>query len=79
MMDMQSTPNMDLTENGAGSSDKETSLVKLRKKSYLKFFETCTDGKSRKCKLCKQIYSISTASGTLSFIGSFKLKTVYMY
>lgn len=41
--------------------------LKLRKKSmtslYLKFFETAPDGKSRRCKFCKQSYSITTATG----------------
>ncbi|CAA6661238.1 unnamed protein product [Spirodela intermedia] len=70
MMDVTLTPNMDQIEYGVGSSDKEsTAQMKPRKKSmtslYLKFFETATDGKSRKCKFCKQSYSISTATGNL--------------
>lgn len=71
MMDMTLTPNMDQIEYGVGSSDKESAgQMKPRKKSmtslYLKFFETATDGKSRKCRFCKQSYSISTATGMLS-------------
>lgn len=42
---------------------------KPKKKSmtslYLKFFETAPDGKTRRCKFCKQCYSIATATGNL--------------
>uniref|UniRef100_A0A1D1YJQ2 Putative AC9 transposase n=1 Tax=Anthurium amnicola TaxID=1678845 RepID=A0A1D1YJQ2_9ARAE len=71
MMDMALLPNMDQMEFGVGSSEKENAsqVMKPRKKSmtslYLKFFETTSDGKSRKCKFCKQSYSISTATGNL--------------
>ncbi|MQL84291.1 hypothetical protein Taro_016793 [Colocasia esculenta] len=71
MMDMALLPNMDQMEFGLASSEKENAaqVVKSRKKSmtsfYLKFFETASDGKSRKCKFCKQSYSISTATGNL--------------
>lgn len=30
---------------------------------YLKYFETAPDGKTRRCKFCKQSYSIATATG----------------
>lgn len=33
---------------------------------YLKYFETASDGKTRRCKFCKQSYSIATATGILN-------------
>lgn len=71
MMDMAVLPSVESMEVGLGSSDKGNvgSPVKPRKKSmtslYLKFFETAPDGKSRRCKFCKQSYSIATATGNL--------------
>ncbi|KAG6466319.1 uncharacterized protein LOC122036466 [Zingiber officinale] len=44
--------------------------LKPKKKSmtsfYQNFFEIAPDGKSRRCKICKQSYSITTATGNLS-------------
>ena len=68
-MDAALIPNMDPVNIGLGSSEKATPVtsVKPRKKTmtsvYLKFFETATDGKSRRCKFCGQSYSIATATG----------------
>ena len=68
-MDAALIPNMDAVNIGLGSSEKATPVtsVKPRKKTmtsvYLKFFETATDGKSRRCKFCGQSYSIATATG----------------
>ncbi|KAI0524026.1 hypothetical protein KFK09_003390 [Dendrobium nobile] len=46
-----------------------SSAPKPKKKSmtslYLKFFETAPNGKSRRCRFCKQSYSIATATGNL--------------
>lgn len=69
LMDMTLVPSVEPIESGLGSSDKGNPgpPVKPRKKSmtslYLKFFETAPDGKSRRCKFCKQSYSIATATG----------------
>ncbi|XP_077244026.1 BED zinc finger and hAT dimerization domain-containing protein isoform X2 [Tasmannia lanceolata] len=71
MMDMALIPTMDPIDIALGSSEKGNAVPapKPRKKSmtslYLKFFETAPDGKSRKCKFCKQNYSIATATGNL--------------
>ncbi|XP_026658369.1 uncharacterized protein LOC103701947 isoform X2 [Phoenix dactylifera] len=71
LMDMTLVPSVEPIESGLGSSDKGNPgpPVKPRKKSmtslYLKFFETAPDGKSRRCKFCKQSYSIATATGNL--------------
>ncbi|XP_010265296.1 PREDICTED: uncharacterized protein LOC104603063 isoform X2 [Nelumbo nucifera] len=71
MMDMTLIPSIDPIDIGLGSSEKGNVAppAKPRKKSmtslYLKFFETAPDGKSRRCKFCKQSYSISTATGNL--------------
>ncbi|XP_042503194.1 uncharacterized protein LOC122080309 [Macadamia integrifolia] len=71
MMDMALIPGIDPIDIGLGSSEKANAApqVKPRKKSmtsvYLKFFETAPDGKSRRCKFCKQTYSIATATGNL--------------
>lgn len=71
IMDMSLIPCVEPMEVGLGSSDKGHvgPLLKPRKKSmtsfYLKFFETASDGKSRRCKFCKQSYSIATATGNL--------------
>lgn len=71
VMDMTLIPCVDPMEVGLCSSDKGNALpsMKPRKKSmtslYLKFFETAPDGKSRRCKFCKQSYSIATATGNL--------------
>ncbi|KAJ4962079.1 hypothetical protein NE237_021989 [Protea cynaroides] len=71
MMDMSLIPVIDPIDIGLGSSEKANAApqVKPRKKSmtsvYLKFFETASDGKSRRCKFCKQSYSIATATGNL--------------
>ncbi|KAH7650980.1 Tam3-transposase (Ac family) protein [Dioscorea alata] len=71
MMDVSLLPNVDSIEFGIGSSEKGNTLTtgKPRKKSmtslYLKFFETAPDGKSRRCKFCKQSYAMSTATGNL--------------
>ncbi|XP_043701222.1 zinc finger BED domain-containing protein DAYSLEEPER-like [Telopea speciosissima] len=71
MMDMALIPSIDPIDIGLGSSEKANAAPQLkpRKKSmtsvYLKFFETAPDGKSRRCKFCKQSYSIATATGNL--------------
>ncbi|KAG9450075.1 hypothetical protein H6P81_010040 [Aristolochia fimbriata] len=72
MMDIQILPQIsEPVDIALGSSEKgnATSPAKPRKKSmtslYLKFFETAPDGKSRRCKFCKQNYSIATATGNL--------------
>uniref|UniRef100_A0A5B6ZQB3 Putative zinc finger BED domain-containing protein DAYSLEEPER n=1 Tax=Davidia involucrata TaxID=16924 RepID=A0A5B6ZQB3_DAVIN len=71
VMDMALIPNIDQIDIGLGSSEKGTVVptAKPRKKTmtsvYLKFFETASDGKSRRCKFCGQSYSIATATGNL--------------
>ncbi|KAJ0985806.1 hypothetical protein J5N97_004162 [Dioscorea zingiberensis] len=70
MMDVSFLPSVDSVEFGVGSSEKGNATTgKPRKKSmtslYLKFFETAPDGKSRRCKFCKQSYAMSTATGNL--------------
>ncbi|KAK1297962.1 hypothetical protein QJS10_CPB14g00179 [Acorus calamus] len=71
MMDMALIPNLDPIDIALGSSEKgnASQVIKPRKKSmtsiYLKYFETAPDGKSRRCKFCKQSYSIATATGNL--------------
>ncbi|KAJ6810260.1 uncharacterized protein M6B38_158570 [Iris pallida] len=71
MTDMLLLPNVEGLEVGLSSSVKGSlgPPVKPRKKTmtslYLKFFETAPDGKSRRCKFCKQSYSIATATGNL--------------
>ncbi|KAF8407871.1 hypothetical protein HHK36_007009 [Tetracentron sinense] len=71
MMDMAIISNIDPIDIGLSSSEKANvaPAAKPRKKSmtslYLKFFETAPDGKSRRCKFCKQSYSIATATGNL--------------
>ncbi|CAJ2634908.1 unnamed protein product [Trifolium pratense] len=64
---------MDPVNIGLGCSEKTipvtSSSIKPKKKTmtsvYLKFFETATDGKTRRCKFCGQTYSIATATGNL--------------
>lgn len=70
MMDMALIQNVDAIDIGLGSSEKGTSVVPTKRKKtmtsvYLKFFETASDGKSRRCKFCGQSYSIATATGNL--------------
>lgn len=71
MMDGAIIPAIDPIDIGIGSSEKGNAGVpaKPRKKTmtsvYLKYFETATDGKSRRCKFCGQSYSIATATGNL--------------
>ncbi|KAF8399182.1 hypothetical protein HHK36_015047 [Tetracentron sinense] len=71
MMDMALISHIDPIDIGLGSAEKANVAPagKPRKKSmtslYLKFFETAHDGKSRRCKFCKQSYSIATATGNL--------------
>ncbi|XP_072982384.1 putative AC transposase [Typha latifolia] len=70
LMDMTFVPSIEPISS-AGPSEKANAgmPLKQRKKSmtslYLKFFETAPDGKSRRCKFCKQSYSIATATGNL--------------
>ncbi|KAL5544693.1 hypothetical protein UlMin_008477 [Ulmus minor] len=70
VMEMGTIP-IDPVDIGLGSSEKgnANSSVKPRKKTmtsvYLKFFETASDGKTRRCKFCGQSYSIATATGNL--------------
>ncbi|CAN6465595.1 unnamed protein product [Victoria cruziana] len=70
-MDMAFIPNVQSIDIGLGDSDKGNTIssVKPKKKSmtsfFLRFFETAADGKSRRCKFCKQSYSIATATGNL--------------
>ena len=79
-MDMALIP-IDPVEIGLGSSEKAiaASSVKPRKKTmtsvYLKYFETASDGKSRRCKFCGQSYSIATATGNPFF---YKIKIKIM-
>jgi hypothetical protein len=76
MMDLELISNMDPVNIGLGCSEKTipvtSSSIKPRKKTmtsvYLKFFETATDGKTRRCKFCGQSYSIATATGALTFL-----------
>ncbi|XP_047338095.1 uncharacterized protein LOC124941787 isoform X2 [Impatiens glandulifera] len=61
---------IDPMDIGLGSSERcNATTAKPRKKTmtsvYLKFFETASDGKSRRCKFCGQSYSIATATGNL--------------
>lgn len=71
VMDVALIPNIDPVDIGLGSSEKGHAVTtgKPRKKTmtsvYLKFFETASDGKSRRCKFCGQSYSIATATGNL--------------
>ncbi|XP_012573533.1 zinc finger BED domain-containing protein DAYSLEEPER isoform X1 [Cicer arietinum] len=71
MTDLTLISNMDPVNIGLGCSEKPIPVtsVKPRKKTmtsvYLKFFETATDGKTRRCKFCGQTYSIATATGNL--------------
>ncbi|RRT83765.1 hypothetical protein B296_00001221 [Ensete ventricosum] len=68
-MDMALVPSVATADVVLGLSEKGNAgpSLKPRKKSmtslYLKFFETSPDGKSRRCKFCKQSYSITTATG----------------
>ncbi|XP_031498425.1 putative AC transposase [Nymphaea colorata] len=70
-MDMALIPTAQAIDIGLGASDKGNTVpsVKPKKKSmtsfFLRFFETAADGKSRRCKFCKQSYSIATATGNL--------------
>ncbi|CAK9147831.1 unnamed protein product [Ilex paraguariensis] len=70
-MEVALIPNIDPIDIGLGSSEKGNVVPpgKPRKKTmtsvYLKFFETVSDGKSRRCKFCGQSYSIATATGNL--------------
>lgn len=69
LMDMALVPSVATADVLLGLSEKGNAgpSLKPRKKSmtslYLKFFETSPDGKSRRCKFCKQSYSITTATG----------------
>lgn len=84
MMDVSLLPNVDSIEFGIGSSEKGNTLTtgKPRKKSmtslYLKFFETALDGKSRRCKFCKQSYAMSTATGII-FLFYFSMINIYLF
>lgn len=74
VLDVALLPNIDpiAIDIGVGSSEKGNTIptMKPRKKTmtsiYLKFFETASDGKSRRCKFCGQSYSIATATGNYS-------------
>lgn len=61
--------NIDLVDTELHSEEKGSTVLmpKNRKKTmtsvYLKYFETAQDGKSRRCKICGQSYSIATATG----------------
>lgn len=74
MTDLTLISNMDPVNIGLGCSEKPIPVtsVKPRKKTmtsvYLKFFETATDGKTRRCKFCGQTYSIATATGSITFL-----------
>ncbi|XP_073299448.1 zinc finger BED domain-containing protein DAYSLEEPER isoform X2 [Primulina huaijiensis] len=63
--------NIDLVDTELRSEEKGSTVLmsKNRKKTmtsvYLKYFETALDGKSRRCKICGQSYSIATATGNL--------------
>ncbi|CAN0891510.1 Putative AC transposase [Linum grandiflorum] len=68
VMDLALIQNVDASDIGAGSSEREASSTKRKKTMtsvYLKYFETAADGKTRKCKFCGQSYSIATATGNL--------------
>ncbi|XP_020097626.1 uncharacterized protein LOC109716528 isoform X2 [Ananas comosus] len=72
LIDMALVPGVETIGAVMDSSDKTkvgAPPLKPRKKSmtslYLKYFETASDGKSRRCKFCKQSYSIATATGNL--------------
>ncbi|XP_019244118.1 PREDICTED: uncharacterized protein LOC109224032 isoform X2 [Nicotiana attenuata] len=64
-------PNVEPIDMGMGTSEKGNAapITKPRKKTmtsvYLKYFETASDGKTRRCKFCGQSYSIATATGNL--------------
>lgn len=70
-------PNVERIDVGLGTSEKgnATPITKPRKKTmtsvYLKYFETATDGKTRRCKFCGQSYSIATATGNFSCLNLF--------
>ncbi|WOL02898.1 hypothetical protein Cni_G11617 [Canna indica] len=70
-MDMEIGPSVAIADVALCLSEKGNAgpSLKPRKKSmtslYLRFFETAPDGKSRRCKFCKQSYSITTATGNL--------------
>lgn len=67
VMDVAFIPNIEPTNSVAPgtSSDKTKPRKKTMTSVYLKFFETTSDGKNRRCKFCGQSYSISTATGNL--------------
>nr|GEV92624.1 zinc finger BED domain-containing protein DAYSLEEPER isoform X1 [Tanacetum cinerariifolium] len=67
VMDVALIPNIEPTNSVApgASSDKTKPRKKTMTSVYLKFFETTSDGKNRRCKFCGQSYSISTATGNL--------------
>ncbi|OIW19708.1 hypothetical protein TanjilG_18518 [Lupinus angustifolius] len=71
MMEVALISNMDSVNIGLGCSETAVPITSLkpRKKTmtsvYLKYFETATDGKTRRCKFCGQSYSIATATGNL--------------
>lgn len=72
VVDASVLPSMDAMDIGLGSSEKgnANTTPKPRKKTmtsvYLKYFETASDGKTRRCKFCGQSYSIATATGNFS-------------
>ncbi|XP_050236337.1 putative AC transposase [Mercurialis annua] len=70
VMDMAIIQSVDQIDIGLGSSEKGNAVVPTKRKKtmtsvYLKYFETASDGKSRRCKFCGQSYSIATATGNL--------------
>ncbi|KAJ3694353.1 hypothetical protein LUZ60_009833 [Juncus effusus] len=58
-------PNKNNSNNNSSSSQ-PTKRKKSMTSQYLKYFETAPDGKTRKCKFCKQSYSTVTATGNLA-------------
>ncbi|CAH9088354.1 unnamed protein product, partial [Cuscuta europaea] len=71
VLDGSVLPSVDSMDMGIGSSEQGNAITtpKPRKKTitsvYLKYFETAPDGKTRRCKFCRQCYSIATATGNL--------------
>ncbi|KAE9601869.1 putative transcription factor/ chromatin remodeling BED-type(Zn) family [Lupinus albus] len=71
VMEVALISNIEPVNIGLGCSETPVPITSLkpRKKTmtsvYLKYFETATDGKTRRCKFCGQSYSIATATGNL--------------
>lgn len=85
-MNAATIPQIDPADMGLTSLEKGSTgpNSKPRKKTmtsvYLKYFETASDGKSRRCKFCGQSYSIATATGyILNYLSPFRYIVVHIW